>query len=442
MTKTISIYIFLEDEPSVECITAGNSAEHNATTLKFILESTFTDEFKYYLDFVLPNGKILRTDYLPLDKNDENSVSFDVPASVTKYGTAECCLNAVKIDENGITTEVMKPKNIILYFNTLADADGALLSDYDFSVNTMLENIKNGVFKGEKGDKGDNGKDGSNYILTEKDKKEIAALINKRTYGLPYTRRVSGENTLTLTDSLAMPFNGFTVYGKTSVTGSYGGTEEPASSVKISGVSSVKIGINGAEQTVNTGSELFSAGDYADKADVISGIFTRKIGKYALTGNAQTVLAKSYTSGGVTLNRIYTPTPGGAKMVRGTCLPGYCTHFEVFTDNITSDEELGARISAGENYIGVMYGYSNDVIYFLTTLSVDRLKSYLQSQYAAGTPVTVYYPLASESEENITAAALNSEFPTTEITVSKPGGKFDICYCADISEAVKRLEEK
>ena len=39
MTKTISIYIFLEDEPSVECITAGNSAEHNATTLKFILES-------------------------------------------------------------------------------------------------------------------------------------------------------------------------------------------------------------------------------------------------------------------------------------------------------------------------------------------------------------------------------------------------------------------
>lgn len=154
MTKTISIYIFLEDEPSVECITAGNSAEHNATTLKFILESTFTDEFKYYLDFVLPNGKILRTDYLPLDKNDENSVSFDVPASVTKYGTAECCLNAVKIDENGITTEVMKPKNVILYFNTLADADGALLSDYDFSVNTMLENIKNGVFKGEKGETG------------------------------------------------------------------------------------------------------------------------------------------------------------------------------------------------------------------------------------------------------------------------------------------------
>ena len=113
-----------------------------------------------------------------------------MPASVTKYGTAECCLNAVKIDENGITTEVMKPKNVILYFNTLADADGALLSDYDFSVNTMLENIKNGVFKGEKGDKGDNGKDGSNYILTEKDKKEIAALINKSTYGLPYTRRV------------------------------------------------------------------------------------------------------------------------------------------------------------------------------------------------------------------------------------------------------------
>lgn len=148
MTKTISIYIFLEDEPSVECITAGNSAEHNATTLKFILESTFTDEFKYYLDFVLPNGKILRTDYLPLDKNDENSVSFDVPASVTKYGMAECCLNAVKIDENGITTEVMKPKNVILYFNTLADADGALLSDYDFSVNTMLENIKKRCVQG------------------------------------------------------------------------------------------------------------------------------------------------------------------------------------------------------------------------------------------------------------------------------------------------------
>jgi len=207
-------------------------------------------------------------------------------------------------------------------------------------------------------------------------------------------------------------------------------------------VSSVKIGINGAEQTVNTGGELFSAGDYADKADVISGIFTRKIGKYVLTGTAQAVLAKSYASGGVTLNRIYTPTPVGAKMVRGTCLPGYCTHFEVFRENITSDEELGARISAGKNYVGVICGYNNDVIYFLTTLSVDGLKSYLQSQYAAGTPVTVYYPLASESEEKITPVTLNSGFPTTEISVSESSGKFDLCYCADISEAVKRLEEK
>lgn len=40
-------------------------------------------------------------------------------------------------------------------------------------MNTMLENIKNGVFKGEKGDKGDNGKDGSNYILTEKIRKRL-----------------------------------------------------------------------------------------------------------------------------------------------------------------------------------------------------------------------------------------------------------------------------
>lgn len=86
-------------------------------------------------------------------------------------------------------------------------------------------------------------------------------------------------------------------------------------------MSSVKIGINGAEQTVNTGSELFSAGNYADKADVISGIFTRKIGKYALKGNAQTVFAKSYTSGGVTFNRIYTPTPVGAKMFAEPAFP-------------------------------------------------------------------------------------------------------------------------
>ena len=80
MTKTISIYIFLEDEPSVECITAGNSAEHNATTLKFILESTFTDEFKYYLDFVLPNGKILRTDswYCLIMRNLLTNVPFSI----------------------------------------------------------------------------------------------------------------------------------------------------------------------------------------------------------------------------------------------------------------------------------------------------------------------------------------------------------------------------
>ena len=113
------------------------------------------------------------------------------------------------------------------------------------------------MFKGEKGDKGDNGKDGSNYILTEKDKKEIAAPINKSTYGLPYTRRVSGENTLTLTDSLAMPFNGFTVYGKTSVTGSYGGTAEPAFFRKNKRCVLRKNRNKRRGATVNTGASFF-----------------------------------------------------------------------------------------------------------------------------------------------------------------------------------------
>ena len=67
----------------------------------------------------------------------------------------------------------------------------------------MLENIKNGVFKGEKGDKGDNGKDGSNYILTEKTTYNSNNNLSKETYSYPFNYTIEPYKEMTLKNILS-----------------------------------------------------------------------------------------------------------------------------------------------------------------------------------------------------------------------------------------------
>lgn len=168
----------------------GVMYEHNATALRFLLDPVYiSPEYRYYLEFVTVNG-VNRTDYLTPD--EENAIEFSIPAEITSQMTALCCLNIVAVNEAGKTEQLIKSKSVNLYFSVFENTEKKLAGDYAFSVNALLEAIKNGTFKGDKGDKGDS------YILTEADKTEIADTVDNAFYGLPLEKRemLAGKGTL------------------------------------------------------------------------------------------------------------------------------------------------------------------------------------------------------------------------------------------------------
>lgn len=138
---------------------AGLMFEHNAAKLKFKLSSDLINSsYKYYLEFATASGPA-RTDYLTPDSG--GVVSYLLPAAITGQMSVLCYFNVIKTDPDTLdTTLVIKPAAVRLNFTSVESDSKELAESYDFSVNALLEAIKNGTFKGDKGDKGDKGLQG------------------------------------------------------------------------------------------------------------------------------------------------------------------------------------------------------------------------------------------------------------------------------------------
>jgi hypothetical protein len=74
---------------------------------------------------------------------------------------------------------------------------------------------------------------------------------------------------------------------------------------------------------------------------------------------------------------------------------GYCTHYEGVVSRVTA-----ANMSVGQFKMAATS--TVNALYLKTPYtSANDFKSWLADQYNAGTPVTVYYPLATPTEERI-----------------------------------------
>lgn len=157
MNKTVTVKV--DGSLSDEIYNAGTMYEHNATTLVFEIDAQYiSPQYRYYIEFALPTG-VVRTEYLT--PNESNKISFDMPASLTSRMSMLCYFNVVKINETTYETEkLIKAKEIKLCFSPIASCDDMLRDEYDFSVNSLLEAVKNGDFKGDKGDRGLQGEKG------------------------------------------------------------------------------------------------------------------------------------------------------------------------------------------------------------------------------------------------------------------------------------------
>ncbi|MCQ2581233.1 MAG: hypothetical protein MJ164_03650, partial [Alphaproteobacteria bacterium] len=123
---------------------------------------------------------------------------------------------------------------------------------------------------------------------------------------------------------------------------------------------------------------LRKVGNYADELRP-DGTVIRRVGVKVLNGTENWILSENATA--------IAPIAG---MPRGKAQDGFCTH--AINDKSTSHS--------------IRFGWDDTYVYWFNVLSdysfgdITTFKSWLAQQYANGTPVTVYYPLATEVVES------------------------------------------
>ena len=130
---------------------------------------------------------------------------------------------------------------------------------------------------------------------------------------------------------------------------------------------------------------LRKVGDYADTYDASAGKITRRVGVKVLDGSEAW---RVYSANAYATNPYFSTTVTNL-LVGGT------PDTKLFCNMLTSGN-IGSSTIYKVQYTGGGFFVqpSNDM------LTVENFKSWLVQQYSAGTPVTIYYPLAEETTED------------------------------------------
>lgn len=140
---------------------------------------------------------------------------------------------------------------------------------------------------------------------------------------------------------------------------------------------------------------LLAVGDYADTQEIISGAVTRNVGIKVFDGTE--------TIG--TSNACFTIAISDRVESKTALL---CSHFPYSTKTSAQTDDMTV-ISFSSTKIGFRYDACADKTAFA---------AFLAAQYAAGTPVIVVYPLATETTEQTTAHALHTAEGTNTVSVT------------------------
>ena len=152
--------------------------------------------------------------------------------------------------------------------------------------------------------------------------------------------------------------------------------------------------------------DIYTVGDYTDEQKIISGTVTRQCGIRVLDGTENWSID---TYGGY--RRMVMQDVINAS---GDTLPVVCSHY-IF-------RAADGRQQPNSIFIA---GTGKLVIYIASTQSITTVagfNAWLASQYAAGTPVIVLYPLAEETREHVTAQPINAHSGTTTVTANNGTG--------------------
>lgn len=140
------------------------------------------------------------------------------------------------------------------------------------------------------------------------------------------------------------------------------------------------------------GNPLNGISTYIDVLTLSTGAIIRKIKKYEVTGQENWYGYSTTVSGkGVSL-QITDMLTNGREI-------GLCSHF---TPQYSPNQSSIDGVTFGVNNNSIYITFSTATVTALNITDTQSIKDYFAQQYSAGTPVCVWYVLASETTEYIT----------------------------------------
>lgn len=161
----------------------------------------------------------------------------------------------------------------------------------------------------------------------------------------------------------------------------------------------IPISSGGTTTPVYLTEQLMKINDTADSL-VSTGTVTYSIKKYVFTGDE--TFSEYGQSSQNDAYRFATSTAVASDISSSLASSSICTHF---------------TYNANWNNIG--FSINNGIVYITTDTAIDAtsLKQWLSAQYAAGTPLTIYYILATAETEQVTAPSIPTTQGANSITV-------------------------
>lgn len=151
-----------------------------------------------------------------------------------------------------------------------------------------------------------------------------------------------------------------------------------------------------------TAEMLLSIGNYTDTQELLTGAVTRKVGVKVLDGTEDWGLYA--TNNGYRSFRVN-------NFLAAKTRAGVCTHLPYYDfSSANMDREC---VAIGGNRITFYINLAGE------ERTVNDFKTWLAQQYAAGTPVTFIYPLATETTETVTGQTLTTITGDNTLTISQ-----------------------
>ena len=138
---------------------------------------------------------------------------------------------------------------------------------------------------------------------------------------------------------------------------------------------------------------LYGIGDYKDTLNLSTGVVTRKVKRLVLDGteNSLRLYTNSLGKIGFSIEKL--------DMLRDSRTNGFCTHF-VPVQSISWVS--GNNVCFGANNAIIYFVFSDVIVTQYNITDLPSIKTYLQAQYANGTPVTIWYVLSTPETETVT----------------------------------------